>query len=91
MFRRAVEEGVVNGETSLQIGLRGSTYEPEDYEANAALGFTTLMARDFDAAGVRGAIELALGTLRPPSTSPSTSTAWIRHSRRAPAPRRRAG
>ena len=66
MFRRAVEEGVVNGETSLQIGLRGSTYEPQDYEANAALGFRTLMARDFDATGVGGAVELALRTLRPP-------------------------
>jgi agmatinase len=66
MFRRAVEEGHVNGQTSVQIGLRGSTYEPEDYEANAALGFTTLMARDFDSVGVSGAVDLALRTLRPP-------------------------
>jgi len=66
MFRRAVEEGAVRGDTSVQIGLRGSTYEPDDYTANAELGFTTLMARDFDATGVGGAIDLALRTLRPP-------------------------
>jgi agmatinase len=66
MFRRAVEEGVVNGQSSVQIGLRGSVYSATDYAENAALGFTTLMARDFDAAGVAGAIELALSTLRAP-------------------------
>lgn len=66
MFRRAVEEGVINGETSVQIGLRGSLYAPSDYAENAALGFTTLLARDFDAAGVAGAIELAVSTLRGP-------------------------
>jgi agmatinase len=66
MFRRAVEEGIVSGTTSVQIGLRGSTYAASDYAENAALGFTTLMARDFDSAGVRGAIDLALRTLRSP-------------------------
>lgn len=66
MFRRAVEEGIVNGQSSVQIGLRGSTYEPTDYAENAALGFTTLMARDFDAAGVAGAVELAVEHLRGP-------------------------
>ena len=66
MFRRAVEEGVVDGGRSVQIGLRGSVYSATDYAENAALGFTTLLARDFDAAGVTGALELALSTLRSP-------------------------
>lgn len=66
MFRRAVEEGVINGETSVQIGLRGSLYEPSDYTENAGLGFTTLLARDLDAAGVSGAVELAVKHLRGP-------------------------
>ena len=66
MFRRAVEEGVVDGHASVQIGLRGSVYAAADYGENAALGFTTLMARDFDDAGVTGAVKLALQTLRSP-------------------------
>jgi agmatinase len=66
MFRRAVEEGVINGHSSVQIGLRGSMYSPDDYADNAELGFTTLFARDFDQGGVAGAVALALSTLRPP-------------------------
>jgi agmatinase len=66
MFRRAVEEGAIDGGRSVQIGLRGSLYSPEDMEENAALGFRTLLARDFDAAGVAGALALAAERLRGP-------------------------
>ena len=66
MFRRAVEEGIIDGHSSVQIGLRGSMYSPEDYAGNAELGFATLFARDFDQGGVAGAVALALSTLRPP-------------------------
>jgi agmatinase len=66
MFRRAVEEGVIDGSSSVQIGLRGSLYSAGDYADNASLGFTTLLARDFDAAGVSGAVELAVEHLRSP-------------------------
>ncbi len=66
MFRRAVEEGAIDGGRSVQIGLRGSLYSPEDMEENAALGFRTLLARDFDAAGVTGALALAAERLRGP-------------------------
>jgi agmatinase len=66
MFRRAAEEGVIDAHRSVQIGLRGSVYAPGDYAENAELGFTTLMARDLDGAGVEGAVELAVGRLRPP-------------------------
>ncbi len=67
MFRRAVEEGIVLGSSSVQIGLRGSLYSAGDYADNAELGFTTLMARDFDRAGVAGAVALAVKCLRSPT------------------------
>jgi agmatinase len=66
MFRRAVEEEIIDAHSSVQIGLRGSLYSPGDYAANAELGFTTLLARDFDRAGVDGAVELAVSRLRSP-------------------------
>jgi agmatinase len=66
MFRRAAEEGVIDAHSSVQIGLRGSVYSSSDYAENAQLGFTTLMARDFDRGGVQGAIELAVRQLRSP-------------------------
>jgi agmatinase len=66
MFRRAVEEELIDGHSSVQIGLRGSLYSPGDYADNGELGFTTLLARDFDGAGVDGAISLALSRLRSP-------------------------
>ncbi len=66
MFRRAIEEKLIDGHSSVQIGLRGSLYSPGDYADNGELGFTTLLARDFDRAGVDGAISLALSRLRSP-------------------------
>ncbi len=66
MFRRAVEEGVIDGHSSVQIGLRGSLYGPSDTADNEKLGFTTLLARDFDRTGVDGAVQLAIETLRSP-------------------------
>jgi agmatinase len=66
MFRRGAEEGVIDAFHSVQIGLRGSLYDAEDYADNAALGFSTLLARDFDTAGVAGALALAAAHLRSP-------------------------
>jgi agmatinase len=66
MFRRAVEEGILDAGRSLQIGLRGSLYGPSDLDENRALGFRTLLAREFDDVGVAGAIELAREVLKPP-------------------------
>lgn len=66
IFRRAAEEGALDARRSVQIGLRGSMYAPEDYEENAALGFRTLLARDFDERGVAGALALAGSVLRSP-------------------------
>ena len=66
IFRRALEEGVIDPRRSVQIGLRGSLYAAEDLEDNRALGFATLLAREFDEVGVRGGLELAGERLRSP-------------------------
>ena len=66
IFRRAAEEGAIDPHHSVQIGLRGSLYTPADMAENAELGFSTLLARDFDAGGVAAAIELARARLRSP-------------------------
>ena len=66
IFRRAAEEGLIDAGASVQIGLRGSLYGPEDLDDNRALGFTTLLAREFDSAGVTGALELIGSRVRSP-------------------------
>jgi agmatinase len=65
VFRRAIEEGVIDAGSSVQVGLRGSLYGDEDLHENRELGFSTLLAREFDEAGVSGAVELALQRLGP--------------------------
>jgi agmatinase len=66
IFRRAAEEDLIDPHSSVQIGLRGSLYDADDYADNRALGFKTLLAREFDDAGVRGALDFALQHLRGP-------------------------
>ncbi|QIN77831.1 agmatinase [Rubrobacter marinus] len=39
VFRRAVEEGLLDPARSIQVGMRGSLYEPGDLEASRDLGF----------------------------------------------------
>lgn len=66
MFRRATEEGAIDATRSVQVGLRGSLYSAEDMAENAELGFTALLARELDEAGVAGALALAAEHLRSP-------------------------
>jgi agmatinase len=47
MFRRGVEEGVIDPRRSVQIGLRGSLYSAGDEDENHGLGFRTVPAREF--------------------------------------------
>jgi agmatinase len=42
VFRRAVEEGLLRPESSIQIGMRGSLYDQGDLEASRELGFDLL-------------------------------------------------
>src|SRR5215211_1149558 len=58
IFRRAVEEDLIDPRESVQIGLRGSLYAAEDLNENRELGFNTLLARELDAAGPGGALGL---------------------------------
>jgi agmatinase len=45
-FRRAAEEGVIDPSCSVQAGMRGSLYGPEDITAARELGFTVLSTRE---------------------------------------------
>jgi agmatinase len=45
-FRRAAEEGVIDPAVSVQAGMRGSLYGPEDITAARELGFTVLSTRE---------------------------------------------
>ena len=59
IFRRAVEEKLIDPQQSVQIGLRGGLYSGGDYRDNSDLGFKTLLARELDDAGTDGALALA--------------------------------
>lgn len=45
-FRRAVEEGLVDPHRSLQMGLRGSLFTPDDVEQSRQLGYEVLSTDD---------------------------------------------
>ena len=66
VFRRALEEGLIDAHRSVQIGLRGSLYSAQDLEENRGLGFTTVLARQLDEIGVAGAVRMAAERLRSP-------------------------
>jgi agmatinase len=59
IFRRAAEENLIDPMRSVQIGLRGGLYSGLDYSDNRELGFKTLLARELDDVGLRGALALA--------------------------------
>lgn len=41
-FRRALEEGLIDPSTSIQIGMRGSLYDPDDFKIAHELGFKVI-------------------------------------------------
>ena len=45
-FRRAFEEGLIIGEKTFQIGLRGTGYSPDDYDWGRERGFTVVTSMD---------------------------------------------
>ena len=51
-FRRAVEEGLVDPNHSIQVGMRGSLYGPEDREASRSLGFDVITGEEVDELGL---------------------------------------
>lgn len=56
-FRRASEEGLVDREACMHLGVRGPLYGPADLTDDAALGFTAVPCTEVDAIGVAGVVE----------------------------------
>ena len=52
VFRRAVEEGLVKPENSIQVGMRGSLYDSGDLEASRELGFDLLTTDEIREIGI---------------------------------------
>ena len=43
-FRRAIEEGLIDPHTSIQVGMRGSLYDPDEFKKAAELGLKVIPA-----------------------------------------------
>jgi agmatinase len=56
-FRRASEEGLIDREHSVHIGIRGPLYDARDLTDDAVLGFQVIPATDFEEFSVAGVIE----------------------------------
>jgi agmatinase len=57
VFRRAVEEGLLRPERSIQVGMRGSLYEAGDLEASRELGFDLITTDGVRKTGISGTID----------------------------------
>jgi agmatinase len=51
-FRRACEEGLIDTEHSIQIGIRGSQYSPQDIQDSKDLGFKVITANEIHEMGI---------------------------------------
>jgi agmatinase len=56
-FRRASEEGLLDREHCLHIGIRGPLYDPADLTDSFDLGFATIHCVELETLGVAGVIE----------------------------------
>jgi agmatinase len=56
-FRRASEEGLIDKDGSMHVGVRGPLYSKKDLSDDADLGFDIFSATEFDYLGFAGAIE----------------------------------
>ena len=56
-FRRASEEGLIDREHSIHLGIRGPLYGAADLDDTERLGFATVACTDMEDLGVAGAIE----------------------------------
>lgn len=56
-FRRASEEGLIDRQHSLHIGIRGPLYSVSDLTDDGVLGFQIIGSVDFDTLGVAGVID----------------------------------
>jgi len=56
-FRRACEEGLIDTAHSIQIGIRGSQYGPEDIQGSIDLGFEVLTANELHEIGIKEGVK----------------------------------
>jgi agmatinase len=56
-FRRASEEGLLDKEACLHVGIRGGLYAAADMDDDRALGFMAVRCEDLDLVGVGGVVE----------------------------------
>ncbi len=56
-FRRAVEEGLIDPEHSIQVGIRGSVYSKDDLKASKALGLEMVTAVEIQQVGIPAIIQ----------------------------------
>jgi agmatinase len=56
-FRRASEEGLIDREASMHVGIRGPLYATSDLSDDTALGFSVVHALELEDLGSRGVIE----------------------------------
>ncbi|HSK99902.1 MAG TPA: agmatinase [Rubrobacteraceae bacterium] len=57
VFRRAVEEGLLVPESSIQLGMRGSLYDGGDLEASRRLGFEVIPTDEVRGVGIESTIQ----------------------------------
>ena len=55
-FRRACEEGLIDTQHSIQVGIRGSQYGPEDVQGSIDLGFEVITANELHEMGIKEGI-----------------------------------
>ena len=55
-FRRASEEGLIDPDRSLHVGIRGPLYAATDLEESTRLGYATVACTDYDRLGLDGVI-----------------------------------
>ncbi len=56
-FRRASEEGLIDKEASLHVGIRGPLYSPSDLPEDSDLGFQVVHGVEMDDLGARGVVQ----------------------------------
>jgi agmatinase len=62
-FRRASEEGLIDQERSLHVGIRGQLYREHDLSEDERLGYRIITCPEIERFGLAAAIDKALGRL----------------------------
>jgi agmatinase len=62
-FRRASEEGLIDMQASLHVGIRGPLYSRDDLRDDARLGFAIIASHELETEGLANAIERMLARL----------------------------